>query len=67
MKIITTISITNTEYQETEQIVDCIPCQAICCQGINCVGCPLKEAARNLRIAQEEFLAKLKEIPRRDD
>lgn len=67
MKIITTVSITNTECQETEKIVDCNPCQNIYCQDVNCVDCPLGVAARNLRKAQEIYLAKLKEIPIRDD
>ena len=61
MKVAVTMS-----KEEKKKVLDQVlfdPCEHIECRNIDCVNCPLREAAVKLRDAIDDFDRVIKEIP----
>jgi hypothetical protein len=50
------IVMTTKEYEETRDNIFVDPCAFIECGTLNCDHCPLREAAQNMRDAQDKFM-----------
>ena len=50
------IVMTTKEYEETKDNILVDPCAFIECSTLNCDHCPLRETARQLREAQDNFM-----------
>lgn len=56
------ITITKQEKNKTEDLIIMDPCRHIECAEIDCDTCPLREAAEELRKAQQNFNKVLQSI-----
>lgn len=56
MKLKVVAEISQEEYEAIESNIHFDPCERIRCGGIECSQCPLRDIARSLRKAQDDFL-----------
>lgn len=59
MKLTVVAEISQEEYEAIESNIHFDPCERIRCGEIECSQCPLRDMARNLRKAQDDFLNRL--------